>query len=171
MCHSCPPRAVLILAGARALDRKDVGAGHDPVEGCVVVQDAPDAGAELAEELADLLLAGGQAPLREKHLGVVREQVQDAAAGRGHALVVERFQILERHRLPLLIRHREPAHRHGYPSSSLARFSQSRMNLNTFSAGGIGAKVSSHRTGWLPTLIKVWTQPTLVHRTSPGPAL
>ena len=56
----------------------------------------------------------------------------------------------------------------GYPSSSLARFSQSRMNLNTFSLGGIGANVSSQRTGLSPMFANECTQPTPVHRTSPG---
>jgi hypothetical protein len=61
-----PPRTILVFAGARALDGEDIGAGHDPVERCVVVQDALDAGAEVSEQLADLLLSRRQAPFRER---------------------------------------------------------------------------------------------------------
>jgi hypothetical protein len=64
------------------------------------------------EELADLLLAGCQAPFGKKHLGVVGEQVQDAAAVGSHALVVERLQVLERDRLALLVGHRHSADGH-----------------------------------------------------------
>ena len=56
---------------------------------------------------ADLLLAGRQPPLREEHLRVVGEQVEDAAAGRRDALVVERLEIFERDRLALLVGHRQ----------------------------------------------------------------
>ena len=54
--------------------------------------------ADVAEHLADLLAAVGDAPLREHDLRVVGEQVEDAPAGRGDAAVVERLEVLQRDR-------------------------------------------------------------------------
>src|SRR5262245_43664000 len=51
------PGAFPVLARARAFDGEDIGAGHDPVEGRVVVEDVRDAAAEVGKELKDLLLA------------------------------------------------------------------------------------------------------------------
>src|SRR5688572_7671813 len=59
---------------------------------------------------------------------------------------------------------------HDVPSSSLAFVSHSATNRKTFSFGGCGEKVSSQRTGSVLLLTNVWTQPTLVHRTSPARA-
>ena len=56
------------------------------------------------------VLPGGQPPLREVHLRVVGEQVEDAAARRRDAAVVERLQVLERDRLALLVGHRPLRH-------------------------------------------------------------
>ena len=55
---------------------------------------APD----VAEHPADLVSPRGDAPLREVDLGVVGEQLEDAAARVGHAGVVEGLQVLERDR-------------------------------------------------------------------------
>src|SRR6185295_10553207 len=90
-----PPGTVHVGAGARALAGEGVRAGHDPVEGRVVVQDALQQRAEIREQLADLRFAGGEAPLGEEHLRVVGEQIEDAAACGGYAFVVKRLQILE----------------------------------------------------------------------------
>src|SRR5262245_4740172 len=54
------------------------------------------------------------------------------------------------------------------PSSSFARCSHSATKRNTFSAGGCGENVSSHRTGSLLTFANAWTQPTPVHSTLPA---
>src|SRR6185369_6272999 len=101
-----PPRAVLVLTVARALGDDRVAAREDPVEVREVVGDALQRRAHVAEQLADVLLAVGQSPLREVHLGVVGEQVEDAASRRCRATVVERLQILDCHRLALLVGHR-----------------------------------------------------------------
>ena len=85
-----------MLAEARALDGEEIRAGHDPVERCVVVEDVLQAATEVREELPDLLLAGGQSPLREEDLRIIGKEIHDAAAIRRHALVVEGLQVLER---------------------------------------------------------------------------
>jgi hypothetical protein len=68
-----------VLAVAGSLDGEHVAAREDPVEQLVVVLDGLERAADVAEHLADLLPAGGNAPLREVDLGVVGEQVKDAA--------------------------------------------------------------------------------------------
>jgi hypothetical protein len=60
------------------------------------VEDVPDAAAKVSEQLLNLRLAGRQPPLREKDLRIVGEQIEDAAARRGHPFVVEGFQVLQR---------------------------------------------------------------------------
>src|SRR5262249_50526807 len=107
-----PPRTILVLAVAGALAHDGVGAGEDPVEVRIVVRDALQRPPDVAEHLADLLFAVGQTPLREVHLRVVGEQRQDAVPGRRDAAVVEGLQVLERHRLALLVGHRLLAERH-----------------------------------------------------------
>src|ERR1700681_4082043 len=100
-----PPRAVLVLSVAGPLADEHVSAGEDPVEVGVVVGDRLQGPAHVREELADLLLAAGQAPLREVHLGGVGKQGENAPAGRGPPAVVECLEILHGHRLALLIGH------------------------------------------------------------------
>src|SRR5690606_9901694 len=73
--------------------------------------------AHVAEELADLVLAGRQAPLGEVDLRVAGEQVQDAAAVRGHAPVVEGLEVLDRHALALLVGHGGLGDPHGWVPS------------------------------------------------------
>src|SRR5262245_983454 len=60
------------------------------------------------------------------------------------------------------------ARRHDVPSNSLAFFCQSAEKRKTFSFGGCGEKVSSHRTGFWLVLTNVCTHPTPVHNTSPA---
>src|SRR5882762_8945059 len=100
-----PPGAVPVLAVAGALAHHRVTRDH-PVEMGEVVQDGGDRATDVAEQLADLLLAVGQPPLGEVDLRVISEQVQDAAPGRGDATVVEGLEVLQRNRLALLVRHR-----------------------------------------------------------------
>src|SRR5215213_519607 len=79
-----PPWTVPVLTEARAFDGQRVCAREDPVKRGIVVGDTLDRSADIAEELADLLLAVGQTPLRKVDLRVVGEEVEDAAAGRRH---------------------------------------------------------------------------------------
>src|SRR5215469_2302313 len=116
--HAGPPWAVLVLAVARALARHEVAAGEDPVEVRVMVRDGLDRLADVAEELADLLLAVRQPPLREVDLRVVGEKVEDAAASGREAAVVECLQVFEGDRLALLIGHGLVRQRHGTPPDS-----------------------------------------------------
>jgi hypothetical protein len=62
--------------------------------------------AHIAEEPADLILAGGHAPFRKIDLGIAGEQIENGLARRCHATVVEGLEVFERHRLSLLVRHR-----------------------------------------------------------------
>src|SRR5947209_7898789 len=103
--HPGPPRAVPVPAVAGALAHHHVARDH-PVEMGVVVDNRGERGAHVAEHLADGLLAVGQAPLGEVDLRVLGEQVQDAAASRGDAAVVERLQVLQRDGLALFVSHR-----------------------------------------------------------------
>src|SRR5882672_48811 len=103
--HIGAPRAVAMFAVARALADDKIGAGEHPVEIRVVVRDRLQCGADVAEQLADLLPAGGDAPFREIDLRVAREQIEDRTAVRCGAAVVERLQIFECHRLALLVGH------------------------------------------------------------------
>src|SRR6266700_1407491 len=89
----------------RPAPHSGVTAGEDPVEVRVVVRDRLDRRAYIAEELADLRLAVRESPLREVDLRVFGEEVEDAAAGRGDAAVVERLQVLQGDRLALLVGH------------------------------------------------------------------
>src|ERR1700761_9354723 len=102
---SCAPRTILVLAVARALGDHQVTAGEDPVEVRVVVRDRLDRPAHVAEELADLRLAGRESPFREVDLCVDGEEIEDAAASRGDTAVVERLQVFQGDRLALLIGH------------------------------------------------------------------
>src|SRR3954471_21486941 len=111
--HAGPPGAVLVLAVTGALDDDQVGAGEEPGELAVVVLDRLERAADVGEQLADLLLAGGQAPLGEHDLRVVGEEIQDAAAGGGGAGVVEGLEVLEGDRLALLVGHRLGCDGHG----------------------------------------------------------
>src|SRR4029078_10100419 len=61
--------------------------------------------ANVAEQLADLLLPAGYAPFGKVDLRVVCEKIQDAPAVGGNPCVVESLQIFERNRLSLLVRH------------------------------------------------------------------
>src|SRR5215510_7234171 len=91
---------------AGSFDGKRVGAGHDPVESGIVVENVLDEAAEVAEELTDLFFAGGQTPFREKDLSILGKQVEDARASRGHTLIIESLQVLQSDRLTLLVGHR-----------------------------------------------------------------
>jgi hypothetical protein len=55
--------------------------------------------------VADLLLAARQPPRGEHDLGVLGEEIQDAAAGGGGPGVVEGLEVLEGDRLALLVGH------------------------------------------------------------------
>src|ERR1700739_1960725 len=61
--------------------------------------------ANVAEQLADLLLPAGYAPFGKVDLRVVCEEIQDASPVGGNPCVVESLQIFERNRLSLLVRH------------------------------------------------------------------
>src|SRR5262245_5305977 len=61
--HAGAPRAILVLAVAGALADHQVAAGEDPVEMREVVDDRLQRAADVAEQLADLVAAGGHAPL------------------------------------------------------------------------------------------------------------
>src|SRR4051812_3961292 len=116
--HSGPPRPVLVLAVRRPLGHDRVAAGEDPVEVGVVVADRLQLRPDLPEHLPDLLAAVGDPPLRERHLGVGGEQLEDVVAGRRDAAVVERLQVLQRDRLALLVGHHLGGYRHAASSSS-----------------------------------------------------
>src|SRR5258706_9045926 len=83
------PRAVAMLADARPLDSEGVRSGHDVVERVVIVEDRFERPAHVAEHPTDLVATLPYAPFREIDLGVLGEQLEDAAAGFGHAGVVE----------------------------------------------------------------------------------
>src|SRR5262245_34143337 len=100
-----PPGPVLVLAVAGPLHGQHVAAGEDPVELVVVVLDGLEGAADVAEHLADLLPAVGNAPLGEVDLGVVGEQVEDAAPVLGHPGPVERLQVLHDQRLAVVVGH------------------------------------------------------------------
>jgi hypothetical protein len=78
----------------------------------VVMRDRLQCGADIAKQLADLIPAARKAPLREEHLGILSEQIKDAAAVRGHTAVVECLQILDCNRLSLFVGHRLGGKRH-----------------------------------------------------------
>src|SRR5262252_1815154 len=61
--------------------------------------------ANVAEQLADLLLPAGYAPFGKVDLRVVCEEIQDTSPFGGNPSVVESLQIFERNRLSLLVRH------------------------------------------------------------------
>src|SRR3954467_8953889 len=111
------PRAVLVLAVRGPLGDDRVAPGEDPVEVRVVVPDGLQPRADVPEHLPDLLAPVGDPPLREHHLGVGGEQLEDAVPGRRHAGVVERLQVLERDRLALLVGHRLRRYCHACSSS------------------------------------------------------
>src|SRR4249919_1259326 len=113
--HPSLPLAVAVLAHARAFAGERVGARHDPVEVRVVMEDRSQGGPDVSEHLTDLILPRGDAPFWKIDLRTVREEVEDAAAGRGDAGVVERLQVLERHRSPIFIGHARRAHRSPSP--------------------------------------------------------
>ena len=94
MGYARSPCAVPVNAGARSLAGKNVGSGHDPIKGRAIMEDALDQSSKIAEELPNLLPAGGKTRLREKHLGIVSEQVKNAGACRNNTLVIERLQVL-----------------------------------------------------------------------------
>src|ERR1700722_13741271 len=64
-----------------------------------------DGPANVAEQLANLLLPAGYAPFGKVDLRVVREEIQEASPVGGNPCVVESLQIFERNRLSLLVRH------------------------------------------------------------------
>jgi hypothetical protein len=101
------------------------------------VQDLPDACAEVGEELADLLLPRRQAPLRKEHLRIVGKQVENAAAAGRHAFVVERLEILQRHRLALVVGHHQSRDRH-VPSLRLQHEMQ-KLNATIGVNGGLSS--------------------------------
>src|SRR4028119_2070922 len=75
--------------------------------------------AEVCDRLPDLPLPGGHPPLREHHLRVLGEQVEDAAPGRGDPAVVEGLEVLEGDGLALLVGHGLRADGHGGLLSSV----------------------------------------------------
>src|ERR1700749_4163244 len=119
--HAGAPRPVAMLALAGALAAHHIAAGKDIVEMRVVMQDRLQRAADVAEHLPDLLLAGGDAPFREIDLGVVGEEVENAAAVPGLAGTVERLEIVDDHRLSLLVSHGLLGESHQYPPVKIAR--------------------------------------------------
>src|SRR3978361_1526019 len=84
-----PPGAVLVLAVAGVLRDDEGRPGEDPGELRVVVLDRGQRAADVGEQLPDLIFAARQPPLGEHDLGVLGEEIQDAAAGGGCPGVVE----------------------------------------------------------------------------------
>src|SRR5215216_2710306 len=107
-----PPWTVPVLPEAGTFDGQRICTREDPVERRIVVGDGMDRLPDIAEELADLLLAVGQTPLGKVDLRVVGEELEDAVASRRHPALVERLEVLERHRLALLVGHRPFGYRH-----------------------------------------------------------
>jgi hypothetical protein len=99
------PGPVRVLAVARSLAHDLIAAGEDPVEFGIMVRDGFDGGAHVAEEFSDLFLTPGHAPLREVHQCVGREQVDNGAATRRDAAIVETLQIFNYDLLALFVGH------------------------------------------------------------------
>src|SRR6266436_3505844 len=118
--HAGPPGPVLVLPVAGALHDENVRAGEDVGEFGVVVLDGRHRAPDVGEQLTDLLLAGGQAPLGEHDLRVVGEEVQDAASGGRHPGVVECLEVLEGNGLALLVSHGLRGYGHGRCSFAVA---------------------------------------------------
>src|SRR4029450_3438266 len=93
-------------SGARSFDGKCVGAGHDPIERGVIVENVLDEAAEVAEELTDLFLTGRQTPFWKEDLSILGKQVEDARTGRGHTMLIEGLQEPQSDRFALLVGHR-----------------------------------------------------------------
>src|SRR5262249_28176728 len=83
--HAGAPWPIAMLASAGAFADHQIAAGEDPVEVRVIVADRLQGAADVAEQLADLVLAAGDAPFREIDLGIVGEEIEDAAAVGGDA--------------------------------------------------------------------------------------
>jgi hypothetical protein len=64
-----------------------------------------DGTANVAEQLANLLLPAGYALFGKVDLRIVCEEIQEASPIGGNPCVAESLQIFERNRLPLLVRH------------------------------------------------------------------
>src|SRR5262245_12277978 len=71
MCHAGTPGSIRMLSRAGSLDGERVAAGHDPIEGGVIMKDMLDQTAEVAEQPSDLALAGGEAPLGKEDLSIL----------------------------------------------------------------------------------------------------
>src|SRR4051794_38955310 len=139
------------MAGALRDDR--VRAGEDPGELGVVVLDRRQRATDVGEQSADLLLAGGQSPLGEHDLGIVREQVQDAATRRRGAGVVEGLEVLEGNRLALLVGHRLSGDGHG---DSL---SYGRADQDAVAASRRGSRMASRSAAWAARWAKAMIGP------------
>ena len=83
-----------------------------------MVRDGFDSGAHIAEEFPDLFRTPGHAPLREVDLCVGREQVENGAATRRDAAIVETLQIFDYDLLALFVGHSFSL---GWPMASLQR--------------------------------------------------
>ena len=108
-------------AGAGSFACEDIGSGHDPVEGRVIVQDVFDQCTEIGKQLADLFLALGQTPFWKEDLRVFSEQIENASACRSHAFFVECFQVFQRYRFALFVRHRLFRNRYVVPLLVIVR--------------------------------------------------
>src|SRR5215218_7866531 len=107
-----PPWTVAVLTEAGTFDSQRICTREDPVERRIIVGDVMDCLPDIAEELTDLLLTVGQTPLRKVDLRVVGEELEDAVASRRDPTVIERLEVLERHRLALLVGHCPCGYRH-----------------------------------------------------------
>jgi hypothetical protein len=125
----------LVLAMARPLAHDEIAAREYPVEVRVVMDDGLQVAAEIAEHLADLRLAVGQALFWEMDLCVLREEIEDCATGRSHSTIVERLQIFECDRFALLVGHRLRRQCHGvFSDRKMGSFLASRGNQRRRSA-------------------------------------
>src|SRR5215203_6882353 len=96
---------------------------------------------DIAEELPDLLLAVGQTPLGKVDLRIIGEELEDAVASRRHPTVVEGLEVLECHRLALLVGHCPCGYRHVVSSSTVSRGVGLRWNSLAAYSGAKNPKV------------------------------
>src|ERR1700722_16218156 len=93
-----------------------------------------DGPANVAEQLADLLLPAGYAPFGKVDLRAVCEEIQYPSPGGGNSCVIESLQIFDRNRLSLLVRHRVFGERHRRFPLSLVMSSARNLRSARFSS-------------------------------------
>src|SRR5918911_2395842 len=137
-----PPWTVPVLPEAGTFDGQRICTREDPVERRIVVGDGMDCLPDIAEELADLLLAVSQTPLGKVDLCVVGEELEDAVASRRHPTFVECLEVLKRHRLALLVGHCSCGYRHVVSSSAVSRGVGSRRSCLAACSGAKNPRVN-----------------------------